>query len=169
MPGSPCPPEQSVRGTLCPQLSLSALHSNERCVQTPRRHCPSSTPSSAVPSALPAAPPPRRRNGRGELSPPRRSPRSGAVLGAISPPLPDPGLCCPFGATAAFQPGSLLAGGERSAPCRLNDKSPRVAAGGRAALTASLLLIHFARFLLASFLLGSDQAGTAVNRAVTSC
>lgn len=169
MPGSPCPAEQSVRGTLCPQLSLSALHPNERCVQTPRRHCPSSTPSSAVPSALPAAPPPRRRNGRGELSPPQSSPRSVAVLGAISPPLPDPGLCCPFGATAAFQPGSLLAGGERSAPCRLNDKSPRVAAGGRAALTASLLLIHFARFLLASFLLGSDQAGTAVNRAVTSC
>lgn len=101
--------------------------------------------------------------------PPQSSPRSGAVLGAISPPLPDQGLCCPFGATAAFQPGSLLAGGERSAPCRLNDKSPRVAAGGRAALTASLLLIHFARFLLASFLLGSDQAGTAVNRAVTSC
>lgn len=66
-------------------------------------------------------------------------------------------------------PGRFAHKGEGSTWCCLKDESPGAAAAGCAALTASLLLIHFARFLSASFLLGSDQAGTAVNRAAASC
>lgn len=40
---------------------------------------------------------------------------------------------------------------------------------GQVAFRASLLLMHFARFILASFLLGLNQAGTDVNRPVISC
>lgn len=43
------------------------------------------------------------------------------------------------------------------------------AALGQVVLRTSLLLIHFAHFILVLFLLGWNQAGTDVNRLVISC
>lgn len=125
--------------------------------QQPQQCCALSSPS---------APGEGRRKDRGELS----SPGAPIGVGLCSEPSALPcrtrGLCCPF---SPDQPGHFARRGEGSTLCCLKDKSPGVAAARCAALTASLLLIHFARFLLASFLLGSDQAGTAVNRAIASC